>query len=360
MQLHTSTILGMSVNWKDPFGSNFFGLWLADRRDRKAGQNSRIAGRWGWLKPLGERGKVIWIIAGSTRENVHQAVELTAALRAKRLDIRLVLTFEQDYPDLLAPLDECDKTGWGYAPCDHPRALARAMQRLEPYGFIVVNTQVRPHLQALLNQHQRVLVTHPQSGTLRHETIGQGADLQTLLTQAQIDPNFKTLVNHGNERHLWWWHSDSAADHPFIKQWISEAPEDVLFVSGYPPDLPHLAISQWDRQPLPNGQVVWVDDTKWLPAVSASVTGTHFSRDNSEWLWQAMAGGAAITCVAPYLPKQAEALLICPTPLENWRDWRANPIQARQAGDRARRLFWQERRQAESDSQALTERVFEW
>lgn len=358
----------MKSPWNDPFGRHFFGLWLADRHDKKRGLTARIAARWGWLKPQGEQGKVIWVLAGNTLESVHQAVQITAAIRAKRLDIRLVMTFERDFPERLAPLDECDKTGWGYAPCDHKRALSRAMQRLNPYGFIVVGTAVRQNLQTILNQHPRVLVTHPQSTSIQHQTVGQGADLQTLLTQAQVDPNFKTLVNQGQERHLWWWHQPSAQDSVLITQWLAETQHDVLFISGDQPNIPHLTMSTWNRLSMTDRQVVWVDDEKWLPAVSVSVTASHFSQANKHLMWQAMAGGAAITCTENCFPtsshnfpaKLRDAFQITISPIALWRDWRDNSISARQAGDRARRLFWQERRQAETDSHALIERVFEW
>ncbi len=349
----------MLTGWKDPFGHNLLGLWLADRHDRRHGETARMAARRGLIKPLGERGKVIWILAGNTRASVHQAVELTAAIRAKRLDIRLILTFEQDFPDLLAPLDNCDKTGWGYAPSDHPRALKRALQRLDPYGFIVVDTHVRRHLSAILDKSPRVLATHPGKTNFRHETIGSGADWQTLFTQAQVDPNFKSLVNQNSERHLWWWHG------PFDPQarqdWQAHLPEDVLFVSGAMPAGQHLTISQWNREPLANGDVVWVDDEKWLPAIAASVTGSHFASHDSALLWQAMAGGHAASSSSILLPDNLKtAITTAALPFEHWQNWRAQPFVTRKIGDTARRLFWQTRRQAEQDSQQIIERVFEW
>lgn len=363
--------------WKDPFGSNRLGLWLADRHDRKNKQISRIAARWGWLKPMGDRGKVVWVMAGASMDSVRLAVELVRAIREKRLDIRLVLTFEQEYADILSLLDDCDKTGWGFAPSDHPRALARVMQRLEPFGIIVVGTQPRPNLSKLLDQQQHVLVVNPpQPVTFHCEHVYNGialhgsgdattmADMRAILAQAQIDPNFKSLVNHGAERHLWWLHGASAAESAAIAgQLFAHAPDDVIFVSGERAHGAHLQISQWDRTPIPGSSIVWVDDEKWLPAISAAVTATHLAETHPVTLWQAMAGGAAISC--PDLSKlpKAElhaAITACADPIAAWQDFRANAIQARQHGDIARRLFWQERRLAETMSQELVERVFEW
>lgn len=365
------------TSWKDPFGSNRLGLWLADRRDRKNKRISRIAARWGWLKPMGERGKVVWVMVGTGKEDVRMAVELVRAIREKRLDIRLVLTFEQEYADLLALLDDCDKTGWGYAPCDHPRALARVMQRFEPFGMIVVGTRPRAHLSQLIGQREHVLVVNPpQPVTFNCERIYNGvalhasdniapkADLRAILAQAQVDPNFKSLVNHGVERHLWWLHGAPAqASATIATALFNHAPEDILFVSGERPDMDCLQISQWDRSPVADGRVVWVDDEKWLPAISAAVTATHLARIDPATMWQAMAGGAAISCPDHYaLPKTElhAAITACTDPLPAWQAFRSNIMLARQQGDIARRLFWQERRLAETMSQELVKRVFEW
>ncbi len=361
-------------NWKDPLGSNRIGLWLADRNDRKHNNIAHIAARWGWVTPMGERGKVIWVIAGSSQNSVRLAVELVRAIREKRLDIRIVLTFEHDYPALLTALDDCDKTGWGLAPCDHPNALARVKERLAPYGVIVVGTQPRPNLSALLNQHERVLVVNPPlSVTYKCERIYNGtgngelapaADILAILAQAQIDPNFKSLVNHGVERHLWWLHDAAAtSSHASIAQFKQRTTNDVLFVSGAKPDGDFIAISSWDRSPIAGGSIVWVDESKWLPAISAAVTATHLVTIDPAVLWQAMAGGAAVSCSQfTDLPKTSlnDAITACADPAALWQDYRDNPILARQRGDSARRLFWQERRLAESTSEELVGRVFEW
>lgn len=361
-------------NWKDPLGSNRIGLWLADRNDRKHNNIARIAARWGWVKPMGERGKVVWVIAGASQNSIKLAVELVRAIREKRLDIRLVLTFEHDYPDLFTALDDCDKTGWGLAPCDHPRALARITERLAPYGIIVVGTQPRANLNNLLNQAQHVLVVNPPvSVTYQCERIYNGtgnaelapaADILTILTQAQIDPNFKSLVNHGVERHLWWLHDDATnSSSTLIAAFKQQATQDVLFVSGAKPAADSITISTWDRSPIKDGSIVWVDDSKWLPAISAAVTATHLVGVDPAVLWQAMAGGAAVSCLHHSdLPKSTlhEVIATSSAPLTLWENYRDNPILARQRGDGARRLFWQERRLAESVSQELVERVFEW
>lgn len=350
-------------SWKDPFGSHWLGLWLADRADRKRGNRARIAARRGWLNPMGEQGKVVWILAGSSRESVHQAVELLRAIRARRLDLRLVLTFEEEYPDLLAPLDDCDKTGWGFAPADHPRSLRRVLQRLDPYGVLVVDACPRPHLRHWLDRQARVLTTRPHRANFAHQPVGNGADLLTLLVEAQVDPNFRSLANQGRERHLWWLHdADAAAATALAGRWLERHPEDIVFISGCAPQAGAQRISHWDRRPFADGSIVWIDEDKWLPAIAVSVTGAHFAQPSRKPLWQALAGGTAI-----HIDPAAEAL---PATLEDsaargdlftaWQNWRTQPITARVAGDSARRAFWQERRLAQADLQAWVERVFEW
>ncbi|MHB1175471.1 MAG: hypothetical protein ACYCZJ_10150 [Sulfuriferula sp.] len=365
-------------SWRDPFGSHRLGLWLADRHDRKNALMHRVAARWGWLKPMGERGKVVWIMAGPGRDSVRLAVELLRAIRARRLDIRLVLTYEHEYPEFLAFLDDCDKTGWGYAPCDHPAAIARVFERFEPFGVILVGTMPRPNLLAKLAGRAHLLgIDPPAAIDLAYERIYASneaaaiqenlapiADMKAILAEAQVDPNFKSLVNGNADRHLWWLHgaSPGAADE-LAQALFRQAPQDVLFVSGERPQAEVISMSGWNREPPADGSVLWVDDHKWLPGIAAAVTAAHLARFDATVLWQAMAGGAALSrAPGMELPKAALAQAVTETTdvPALWLGYRAAPIAARNQADAARRLFWQERRQAEAVSRELVERVFEW
>ncbi|HUW27907.1 MAG TPA: hypothetical protein VMV97_04795 [Sulfuriferula sp.] len=365
-------------SWTDPFGSNRLGLWLADRRDRKAGLTHRVAARWGWLKPMGERGKVVWIVAGAERDSVRLAVELLRAIRARRLDIRLVLTYEHEYPELLALLDDCDKTGWGFAPCDHPKATARVLQRFEPFGVVLVGTRPRPNLLAALAGWPRLLAVNvPDPIDFACERVYASnesataqanqapiADMRAILAEAQVDPNFKSLVNGNAERHLWWLHGASPGYAGELAQALFRlAPQDILFVSGERPPAAVIPMSSWNREPPAGGSVMWVDDSKWLPGIAAAVTAAHLVQFDAAVLWQAMAGGAALSrAPGMKLPKAAlaEAVPEAAGVAALWYSYRDAPIAARKHGDTARRLFWQERRLAESVSRELVERIFEW
>ena len=100
-----------------------------------------------------------------------------------------------------------------------------------------------------------------------------------------------------------------------------------------------------------------------MAGIAAAVTATHLEQFNASLMWQAMAGGAALSRAASVcLPKAqlAEALPVVTDLISNWQHYRDNPIAARKQGDTARRLFWQERRLAEQVSAELVERVFEW
>ena len=54
-------------------------------------------------------------------------------------------------------------------------------------------------------------------------------------------------------------------------------------------------ISSWNREPPAGGSVMWVDDSKWLPGIAAAVTAAHLAQFDAAVLWQAMAGGAALS-----------------------------------------------------------------
>ena len=382
----------MAYSLFDPYGACMPALWFHGMRDRLRGNKARANARWGWLRPPNVSGKVVWIVVGRTRKSIRLGVELLRAIRAKRLDIRLVLTFEEEHLDLLAPLEQLKKTGWGYGPSDHPIAVKRVLKRFAPYGVIFAGVTPKPNLAHACEQwlHTLIVAADPPTPTIECEYVypatetqatlwdGQSqapaVDLLTLLAEAQVDPNFKSLVNHGTERFLWWLHSD---DHDYVNEFASslreKLPDSVLFVSsgltttnGKEVLSNTLKISQWQRTKVENGQIVYVDDGKWLPAIAAACTAIHLQSMDPEILWQAMAGGCAISChdvtTLPKadLVKAIAEFLDVNSVHEHWQEYRDNPILARNRGDDARRFFWQERRLAAEVNEELLQRVFEW
>jgi hypothetical protein len=368
----------------DPYGSFLPALWYHDLRDLWQGNAARVNARWGRLKPPGEKGRLVWIASGADHASVRLGAALTGAIREMRLDLRLVFTFEYEYPELLHPLIELDRCGHGYAPCDHRGAIKRAWQRFQPFGTIYAGTLPRRNLArasstlkhvlavgtaaaAPLRVEQAYPASEKQAQSWRATPQAPIADLLTLVTTAQVEPTFRTLVNGAAERHLWWWHgNDADAASRFATAFLQALPQDLLFVSGVA-DLPQATqrLSHWQHQALPVG-VVLADEAKWLPAVAACCTAAHLVVEDNETLWQALAGGNATSCAdRAYLPKRelAEAVTICTDAaavLRHWQECRDNTHYARNLGDAARRAFWQERRLAAEVSNELLERVFNW
>lgn len=374
----------LKSNRFDPHGSFLPGLWFHDLRDRLRGNRARANARWGWLRPPQARGKVVWVAAGRERASVRLGAGLVRAIREKRLDVRLVLTFEEEYPDLLAPLRELERTGWGYGLCDRPGAVERVLERFSPLGVVFAGAAPRPNLARACARVPHVLTlaaeapdapfecekaypaTEAQAASWEERPQAPAAELLTLLLEAQVDPGFKTLVNGGLERHLWWLHGNGVGHAAgFIAAWKETFPDDVLFVSGEA-DAGALKISAWQRTVLPAGSVVEVDDWKWLPAIAAACTAAHFHGMEREALWQAMAGGCATSCAdSAALPRNdmAQAVAVCPDAaavMRSWKQLRTDPLLVRSRGDEARRRFWQERRLAAEVSGELLQRIFDW
>ena len=359
----------------DPFGAYLPALWWHGLRDRLTGCASRRVARWGHLGPVGERGKVLWLRCGDDPWQLRLAVDLARALRAKRYDVRLVLSYEAEYPELLKPLDDCRDTGWGYSPCDHPHALRRAWARLRPYGILQIGAGARAHWQARLAAEPRVLwIDCPRAvpGQRRYPSnelqtadcadCAPPADLLTRLVGAQVDTQFRSAVLGGRTAELWWMHAPTPE---LLTGWRELFPDDVLFVSGSAPGAYARRLSAWDRTALPAGAVVWADETRWWPALAASARAIYLGAVERPLLWQAMAGGAPVA-VAPgsRLPR-ADLAELLPAPaatplLHDWRAYAADAALCRAAGDRLRRRFWQERRDAEAVGEELLERVFNW
>lgn len=365
-------------------------MLAADWYDSKHGLRARKAARWGYLRPPAS-GKLIWLACGSDAHGIALGAELTQAIRKKRLDVQLVLTVEREIPALQS-VQTLTKSAWGYAPSDHPRAVERALTRLNPFALIMCGAPPRKNLSAALTtvQHRLAIAcaapqspaafeqaypaSEAQARSWPTESIGATVDLTSLLVEAQVDPNFRSLVNGSSPRHLWWLHSNEDGSlHGLAKRFRSVFGNDVLFVSGLAPKRIERSkraavkrISQWDRSVLGDGDIMLVDEPKWLPAVAAAVTATHLEAAPPRLLWQAMAGGAAISCNdQALLPKahlgEAVAQIKSHEVLfYQWRAYRDNPILARSSADAARRKFWEERRLAARVNDELLERVFTW
>ena len=363
-------------------------------RDRLKGEHARANARLGYLRqPQGE-GKIVWIKAGGSRDSVRLGAELMGAIRQKRLDVRLVLTFEEDYEDILEPrVAGMQKIGLGYGPCDLPRVVKRTWDRLEPFGVIVVDTTFPENLarQAeAAGTHLIAFNTPPgkgaveaaypvdaaqhaaweNAGTAAH--VAEPADPHSLFVEAQVDTTLRSLVEGGEDREIWWWQGPSDAAAAFVSAWRASplAGSGVLFVSADgapdPAGVADLTISDWRRAALAGGSVVWVDDPKWYGAIASAANGGHLEEAEQATLWSALAGGSAISIRAGLDVLQASlAEKLCQIDnnqavLDLWSTYREAPMEGRRQGDVCRRLFWDERRKLQKTIDEFLQRVFDW
>ncbi len=374
---------------KSSYGSRWWPALRADWHDWREKDHARLNARHGYLLPPKGEGKVVWIKAGASRKSVLLACELLGALREKRLDIRLALTFEQDYRDIIEPrLRGLRKVGLGYGPNDRPKTVARVLGRLQPFGLILVDTLAHPNLPraaAASGTHVIAFNTAPgefdveaaypesasaaeawqQSGRASH--LAAAADPLSLFVEAQADTTLRSLLAAGKEAlRVWWWQGPASAQSDFIRQWRSStlAGEGVLFVSGEGPFevQADLAISDWDRRPLSPGAVIALDDPRWTAAVASAMDAGHLAAAGRRDTWQALAGSSPLS-VAPGHPLAGEALPVLAGPeevLKAWHSLRSAPDETRRRGDAAHRRFWQERRRAQQVIDEFLQRVFDW
>lgn len=385
---------------RDRAGAQRLRLLGAGIRDRLSGNHARANARWGHLRPPPGRGRLVWVRAGADAASVRVGAALLAALRNRRRDLRLVLTFEAEHRDLLRThLAGVERAGFGFGPCDAPRAVRRALARLEPLGVIVAGTPVPPCLAAEtaargihLIAYQadppvrggRSAVVYPADREQARAWRGSRpvaepaapADASTLLVEARVEPVLRALVRGGGaERALWWAHGGGVA--ALIAAWRASplAADGVLF-AGSPdgrnpiPGPPAQAISRWGRGPLDAGTIVWVDDRRWTAAIAAAAAGAYLQEAQAPTVWQALAAGVPMALepqLAARLRGRYEDFEGIGTPvpdpgaaLARWRRWREDAAQVRGLGDRARRRFWAERRRAGAALEALLDRVYDW
>jgi hypothetical protein len=376
----------------DAWGSRPWSVWTHNLLDRLAGEHVRANARSGYLRKPAGRGRVVWIKAGGTSGSLRLGAELLGAIRQKRHDLRLVLTFELDDETILAPrVRGLRSVGLGYGPSDRPRAVRRVLDRLEPFGLILADTSPHPNLlreAAVRGTHCVAFNTRPwpvpaeavyprdarerdaweASGNARY--LGPAADPASLWAEARADVTLRPLCGVGDTEHLWWWHGSAAREANAVAAWRADQRfrGDRLFVSRADGDTPSSGdlpcISAWDRAPLPAGAVMRLDDPRWLAAVASACTAGHLEAGGREVLWQALAGGRPLSA-GPGLEDLpgGEYLARCEvsaTVLDRWERYAADPMAARRDGDAGRRRFWEERRAVESVLSEFLQRVFDW
>ncbi len=358
----------------DPaYGSTRPALWLAGLRDRLQGRAHRARARWGRIRPPQGHGPLIWLRAPGGRDDVEVAVALMQALRERRSDTRLVLTYHQEHRDLLeAGLKGLRDMGFGYGPCDAGRAVRRVIRRLSPTAVIAIGEAIPPKLSLAL---ERQRIRHLAYGVAEHgDDDRRRADPLSLLIPAQIEPTLGGLLRGGaRERAIHWWHGP--AQRELLQRWATTDPHGLLAVSGDPrwQDLgkelerPVLTLSQWDerREAVAGGTLLIADQARWLPALAVSADAIHLAAPQRRPLLQALAAGRPLSLSGP--PPELDLADLKPPRLETaeavlaqWTELRRSPFEARRLGDQARRLFWDHRRRAREALERLREDYRDW
>lgn len=372
------------------YGNRPLPVWRAVWRDYRQGDGARARARRGFLSPPAARGRLVWIKAGGTPEDVRLGIELLGAVRDKRQDVRIVLTFEHDYPKLFERhMQPFKKVGVGYGPCDRPRVVRRVLERFEPHGILLAGGCAPRNL---LTQAQCPVIavnTRPpeagQAGTVDRvwpldaasawpeNSAGEAlpvADPQARFVEAQADVVLRALVG-GDVQRLWWWHGREDQWPVWRAAWEASGlgVSDILLssrrggVEATARDLPGAAlrVSAWDRSALEPGTIVHLDDRRWFAAAASAAHAVHLAAPDRQALWQGLAGGAAVS-----LGEVPAAAVPCPVledpsaVLEAWTRLRDDPAARRQQGDAARRRFWEERRQVDANFDAVLRRVWDW
>ena len=387
------------------YGSARLELWYHGLRDRLRGEHARANARWAHVRAPEGTGRVIWFKAGASERSVRLAAELLGALRERRLDVRLVLTFEQDYPEPLERrLAGMKKIGLGFGPCDAPRAVSRMFERLDPLlGIVCVDTPPGPNL---LREAERAgvhVVTYnagPQDGSVEAcypvdpimaerfrraghcDYVAPAADPLSQLVEAQVEPTFRSLLGGGAAPALAWMQfADAQAAASAVHAWREQpwAGESILCVSVDAPGdsveralgatgAPVQKLSDWSREPVSPGTLVWADEPRWYPALSVSADLIHLASAPRRVLWQALAGGVPVSFAEGALPPvlaagEGEAWAIDPSIeacLGRWEAYRSRPPEARRLGDACRRRLWAERRRSGEVVEELIKRMYDW
>jgi len=328
-------------------------LLFQDAKDRLKGNKARANARLGLVSAPQGTGKLIWLAAGDSCDSVVMAAALLAAIREKRQDVRLVLTYQTEYQDVVAgqlsglSASGLKKIGFGYGVGDNVLAVKQMLKRLSPFAVIFVGHQPHRSLIKLLASKPDIhkiafqFTPHDFSSADLYEACypdtispvaAKGAakntqlDFQyasvpfnvlTRLVQSQIDKQLGALLCGEDSAAIFHFHNlDSDQLDNALSQWqqakvstntllalsFSAQDKKTLFTlsaslshavekAGYKPVL----LSCWNKKPLLNNEIIIVDETKWYAAICTASTGTHLFETDAVHFWQAIASGAVIS-----------------------------------------------------------------
>lgn len=381
------------MSQSDAYGSRFWPVFLANRRDRRQGLGQRAAARNGYVRPPRGEGRIVWIKAGNSRDSVRLACEVLGAIRQRRYDIRLVMTFENDYAEIIEPrVRGLRKIGLGFGPCDRSRALERVWEIWQPLGIVAVDTPLGAGLLKQAERHRThvmafqvatpstsvVEAAYPcnrQSVAMWSQSqmakfVSEPADTLAQFVEAQADVTLRSLARGDrDDLGIWWWYGSESSQSEMIAAWRKSdlSREGVLFVSG-PEGICEssvdLSLREWDRSPLHPGQVLGLDQLKWLPALASAMNAGHMQIVDRHVFWSALAGASPLSVGRPpegiddweMLPLLKEVSSV----LNYWRQMNQDSVSSRKSGDLVRQRLWAERHRIQSMMNDLINRVFDW
>lgn len=368
-------------------------LWLQGRR-------AEAVAHWGVVLAPPDVRKIFWLYSAADADSAYLAAELLGAIRQKRLDLRIIFTFAKDYPELFQKkFNNFQKIALGFSPHDHPLALANFYERLSPFAWLAVGRppyrrwpthwkeknlpagifvgdiqQLKaedwPGLRRVYPQksYETMALTAEQQ-----QKMAITADLHALFAETEIDAKLKALLLPPFQEHaeaeVWflvgekltaegvqaWRQSPLATSGFLVTEQLADNVQKNLKANAV------VALSTWQRQALPFGTVLWLDDTRWLPGVVGAASGIQM-QTAPKGIWPYLAGSAAIS-VGKNLEKTwgwPTESHDWPTVLTFWEALRQTPAKQRQAADVARKQLWQARRLAQQQLQDLLEVVFAW
>lgn len=370
----------------DPCGRFLPALLYHDLRDRLGGRHDRARARWGAIERPNSHGKLLWIAAAGSRESVRLAVELARILAARRPDISVTLTFETEYPDLLASLESNPRIVSSYAPADYVGSMHSVWRRLLPFGVILAGMTPRQNLVRVCGAcHHALLVAPPGFAVGRYERIYPGhrqtfegrnvaapADLDVLMLPAASADDTR-LSGMLAARTAFLWHgADQAAAKRVFALFRGRLPQSVMLAAG--PVVTALArhntetvaLSGWPGQPVPPDKLVLLDSPGAFAGLGPGIVGAHFETPERTLLWQSLAQSAAISASATEwieAPSARAATDIQPDAnalIDAWRTLDGDASARAVAARRSRDAFETERALAEKSMTDLVARVAAW
>ena len=375
--------------------------WGLDLWDRLRGRRERPLGRWGWYRAPGGTGPLLWVYAPDCA-GARVGAELVRGIRSVRVDVRSVITAAWGCVESLRPLlQEYRGTAAAPAVIDHQRAARRAAQRLRPSALLAVHRLPPMHfLRGLAAAGVPVTAVSCEPPAVRPAglrfdhilPLGEAqaerwrqagyapedaVDLELFLARTDVEPNFKAALAPGEGRRLLWADglpADAGEREAFLARWTGEG--HVLIVGGEGPGDGHgrpvVRLSEWDRdrRPVDPGSLVWMDEDRWLPAVTASAFAGVMTAPPREAVWQALASGLP-TVATDGAPDRLRDLGVDPegaTALARdwqevtafWARWEGEAFAWRDQQARTRRAYWEARRRAEEAMAVLDRWADAW